>query len=637
VDSESRLREQREKEDRDMLKRRAEAEEQRRIRELEKWKQANQNTADEIAEQRRAEHHERLRKLEEEAAAAAAAEQQAFEAEAKTQEEADATAREADEERLAKLQDQERAKEEKRLALQQKKEKAKRAAELRRRQRAAEQQRQSEVLRLEREQAAREKKAIEDAMAAAANAKDPESIRKQCSEAGVPFTDADFTGDGAIFMDTSQQINRLKVQEWLRPAQFYTKPTLTKNNHVAAEEISQGNLGDCWLLSAMSVLARRPELMDKVLAVKEYNDEGVYAVNLYKNGKWIQVIVDDLFPCIPRPTVRNPDRMIPAYCRSKTGDGLWMSVIEKAYAKYHGSYEGIEGGLVHLGLVDLTGGAGEEIRLAEPQTKRAISSGALWRRLMQYSAAGHLLGAGTPAGVDTNISAMGIVQGHAYAILRVEEESDTNGEHKLIQLRNPWGQTEWKGDWCDTDTFHWTRRIKHMLSYDPEEETDSDDGVFWMSFADFVHHFASIYVCCMFTEVQNGGSWYRYTGVGRWSGDTAGGAPTSKHVNARNNPQVSATTQLSCPTYLTVKICCKRFEISHPCIPLLCLTVFVANKQTKQCLHYHDPGGCGCGKWRCSPCSILCFEQKWEQMPPNFEGSVKSVQWEIHKRQADIC
>ena len=46
VDSESRLREQREKEDRDMLKRRAEAEEQRRIRELEKWKQANQNRAD---------------------------------------------------------------------------------------------------------------------------------------------------------------------------------------------------------------------------------------------------------------------------------------------------------------------------------------------------------------------------------------------------------------------------------------------------------------------------------------------------------------------------------------------------------------------------------------------------------------
>ena len=41
--------------------------------------------------------------------------------------------------------------------------------------------------------------------------------------------------------------------------------------------------------------------------------------------------------------------------RSAHNDELWPSLLEKAYAKYYGGYGEIEGGFVHLGLVDLTG------------------------------------------------------------------------------------------------------------------------------------------------------------------------------------------------------------------------------------------------------------------------------------------
>ena len=39
----------------------------------------------------------------------------------------------------------------------------------------------------------------------------------------------------------------------------------------------------------------------------------------------------------------------------------WAPLIEKAYAKMHHSYAAIEGGLVNIALVDLTGGSAESM------------------------------------------------------------------------------------------------------------------------------------------------------------------------------------------------------------------------------------------------------------------------------------
>lgn len=68
------------------------------------------------------------------------------------------------------------------------------------------------------------------------------------------------------------------------------------------------------------------------------------------------------------------------------------------------------------------------------QTKKEIFSGAFWAKLLEYHRAGYLLGAGSPAGSDTDTSPEGIVQGHAYAILDIQEVDD----NKLLHLRNPW-------------------------------------------------------------------------------------------------------------------------------------------------------------------------------------------------------
>jgi hypothetical protein len=211
-----------------------------------------------------------------------------------------------------------------------------------------------------------------------------------------------------------------------------------------------------------------------------------------------------------------------------------MSLLEKAYSKFHGSYEAINGGQVHVGLADLTGGVAGKIDLEDKRAE--IASGELFATVKQYYDSGYLLGAGSPSGSDTDISEMGIVQGHAYSILNIVEESDQNGTHQLLELRNPWGAGEWKGTWSDRDQHSWTSRMRQRLNYTASDQ-DDDDGTFWMSFQDFCRHYSEISLCRMFQTVQNGGQWHKATMQAEWKGKTAGGCPQPANENSKYNPQ----------------------------------------------------------------------------------------------------
>ncbi len=56
-----------------------------------------------------------------------------------------------------------------------------------------------------------------------------------------------------------------------------------------------------------------------------------------------------------------------------------MALIEKAFAKLHGSYEAIEGGMPIEAMVDMTGGLAERYELRHPEQVRILY------RYIQYS------------------------------------------------------------------------------------------------------------------------------------------------------------------------------------------------------------------------------------------------------------
>ena len=115
-------------------------------------------------------------------------------------------------------------------------------------------------------------------------------------------------------------------------------------------DIVQGSLGDCWFLGALSVLATRQELLEGVFFNGEkHKDVGIFTCRFFKDNTWVYVVVDDRIPCYDN------NEGTPVFARCRDNDELWVPLIEKAYAKLHGSYKALIGGYVHYGLSDMTG------------------------------------------------------------------------------------------------------------------------------------------------------------------------------------------------------------------------------------------------------------------------------------------
>ena len=96
----------------------------------------------------------------------------------------------------------------------------------------------------------------------------------------------------------------------------------------------------------LSSLAEFPERVNDLFITKELNSSGIYLVRFLINGNETPVIVDDYFPCKRDGT--------PAFANSRDNEA-WVMILEKAWAKLHGSYARTEGGLPGFACSQLVG------------------------------------------------------------------------------------------------------------------------------------------------------------------------------------------------------------------------------------------------------------------------------------------
>ncbi|MBX9685197.1 MAG: hypothetical protein K2X27_00770 [Candidatus Obscuribacterales bacterium] len=185
------------------------------------------------------------------------------------------------------------------------------------------------------------------------------------------------------------------------------------------ESMHQGKTGDCYFLSALgSMVSVNPE---KVRQMIRLNQDGSYTVSFF--GK-------------EPVTVNGPtDGEIAAFADAYE-DGLWLSVIEKAFAKLKISanpdenedqmYQAISGGAAGSVIKLLTGHKCRRYSFEKPENRKEIRP-----ELARAFAEGRLVNTGIKS-----LSKSGRLSGHALAVIDYDPSNDT------VKIWNPWGTTK---------------------------------------------------------------------------------------------------------------------------------------------------------------------------------------------------
>jgi len=310
-------------------------------------------------------------------------------------------------------------------------------------------------------------------------------------------------------------------------------PTLTLISDTDPTDISQGGVGDCWLLSAISALAEFDgaiaRLFRKTPDFQNMPREGdnKYIVSLWDVSTWTEVDIE-----IDERLCTKPGTSELLGCAPSVDGELWVCYLEKAVAAHCGGWDKIDGGTcshawrILLGCKeqysfreddgewmalsaynpnedrweDLANSPHDGFKGLWPSAWPEVGGGGavgtkispqdMFLRMCQWEDEEFIMGCGTKAGSDSN-DTDGIVDGHAYTILACVHNVAESGLN-LIKVRNPWGKGEFQsGEW-DDDGPGWNKYkgVKEALN-----PVQANDGVFWLEQEEFFKYFKTVYLC----------------------------------------------------------------------------------------------------------------------------------------------
>ena len=331
--------------------------------------------------------------------------------------------------------------------------------------------------------------------------------------------------------------------EWYRMTQISSEPHFIDDG-AEANDVMQGALGDCWFISALSVLATKDHLLrgefnslilndgdidqqENVMLSSgiyppifhKFRKKNIFCFRFYKDFEFRYVIIDDQLPCRKVYQQGQVPKLLYGKCRNDKE--FWVPLIEKAYAKLHGCYEALISGFIDDGLVDLTGFASKKVFINPVDFKTKEDTDKLWEMLKYFTKknfneeelgkkksslkAKYYLKNNSMVGcsVDSKVveseviyhnHKAGILAGHAYALLdafTIKKEGKEK-ESRLLRIRNPWGFKEWNGKWSDESEEIDKNREKLQQILDERYKgtsekvvLDAEDGTFIMCFSDF--------------------------------------------------------------------------------------------------------------------------------------------------------
>lgn len=122
------------------------------------------------------------------------------------------------------------------------------------------------------------------------------------------------------------------------------------------EHIVQGSLGDCWFLSALTVLC---ESSYQSRLLRQLPNQ-LFECRFCNDGLWTDIQVDSYIPVFKSGKKMGKE----AFAQAKNNI-LFGPIVEKAYACMYGSYASLHGGQISEALFDLTGCPTETLELGD--------------------------------------------------------------------------------------------------------------------------------------------------------------------------------------------------------------------------------------------------------------------------------
>ncbi|KAL0280267.1 UNVERIFIED_CONTAM: hypothetical protein PYX00_001610 [Menopon gallinae] len=361
---------------------------------------------------------------------------------------------------------------------------------------------------------------------------DYEKIKRSCLKRGELWEDPDFPATQAsVFYHQTPPFQFT----WKRPKELCNRPVFV-NDAPAQFDISPGKMGDRWLVSCLGVLYLSKGLFYRVVPADQNfstpdHYAGVFRFRLWWCGEWVEVLVDDRLPTVH-------GRL--AFLQSTNSDQFWPGLLEKAYAKLHGSYEALKYGTLLDGLADLTGGITESINIRQDPT----ACGRMLNKLLEMTSLITCTVQSSSQQIRSQQPeklANGIQIGINYRLYAVDRVETFSGEPiQLIKLRNPLGPGgEYVGAWA-RDSVDWDEVPPH------EKERlaarNLGEGEFWISYSDFVKTFTHLEIVHLDNEtsrdepsLHHKNTWQMRIYQGAWQkGVSAGGCrnnPDTFHIN----------------------------------------------------------------------------------------------------------
>ncbi|KAL3232016.1 hypothetical protein MRX96_023099 [Rhipicephalus microplus] len=228
-------------------------------------------------------------------------------------------------------------------------------------------------------------------------------LRKECLANGVLFEDPEFPCKGSSVWGNKDP--KFPVV-WLRPPEMCNNPKLFVDG-ASRFDVVQGSVGNCWMVASAANLTLNDELFYRVVPDDQSFHEdyaGIFHFRIWKANRWIDVVIDDRLPTLDGSLI---------FMKSRSGNEFWSALLEKAYAKLHGSYEALSGGSACEAMEDFTGGLTESIDLKNPPKQ-------LFVLMLKAYERSSLMSCSIPVGsIPEEKLPSGLVAGHAYSITAV--------------------------------------------------------------------------------------------------------------------------------------------------------------------------------------------------------------------------